>query len=161
MLKRLHYPTRWHTVFVKRNPSLIHNFGGIAQDKEGQKLTESIILKLPYKESTTSTLNPPLPGGSHKPVSDWVVGFFWQRLYLRYMYMAYRWVRKHTIIVHPQKYMMSGHVKYKRYSLACKMQEDSACNTALLLQNGHFNIAWQVGFFNLQTLHSTNLQAST
>ena len=23
---------------------------------------------------------------------------------------------------------MSGHVKYKRNSLACKMQEDSACN---------------------------------
>ena len=24
---------------------------------------------------------------------------------------------------------MSGHVKYKRNSLACKMQEDNACNT--------------------------------
>ena len=24
------------TVFVKRNPQLIHNFGGITQDKEGQ-----------------------------------------------------------------------------------------------------------------------------
>ncbi len=28
---------------------------------------------------------------------------------------------------------MSGHVKYKRNSLACKMQEDSACNTPLPL----------------------------
>ncbi len=29
--------------------------------------------------------------------------------------------------------LMSGHVKYKRNSLACKMQEDSACNTQLPL----------------------------
>ena len=33
-----------YTVFVKRNPPLIHNFVGIAQDKEGKKLTKSIII---------------------------------------------------------------------------------------------------------------------
>ena len=32
---------------------------------------------------------------------------------------------------------MSGHVKYKRNSLACKMQEDSACNTHLPLKIKH------------------------
>ncbi len=36
---------------------------------------------------------------------------------------------------------MSGHVKYKRNSLACKMQEDSACNTGDSAGNTHLPLS--------------------
>ncbi len=57
-----HWPTSTYTckwlctVFVKRNPPLIHNFGGIAQDKEGQKLTKSIIC-ISVSDSVVNMLN--------------------------------------------------------------------------------------------------------
>ena len=47
-----------------------------------KKPKQWVSLKLPYKELTMSTVNHPLPGRSRKPNSEWVVGFFWQILYV-------------------------------------------------------------------------------
>ncbi len=57
---------------------------------------------------------------------------------------------------------MSGHVKYKRSSLACKMQEYSACNTsAKSMVSGHLKIKkglvlylyWSIGVTLLRVYH--------
>ncbi len=61
---------RHNTVFVKRNPPLIHNFGGDRPRQEGPKIYLLVRLKPPYKKLTMSTVKPPLLGGSRKPNSE-------------------------------------------------------------------------------------------